>query len=39
MQIHQFDDQDIKWRTLEGFDHFAYYIYDVDEKNETVDFV
>ena len=39
MEIHQFDDQNIPWRTLGGIEHFAYFIYDVDEKNKTIDFI
>jgi hypothetical protein len=39
MAIHQFDDQNIRWRTLAGFDHFSYFVYDVDEKNKTVEFI
>jgi 2,4'-dihydroxyacetophenone dioxygenase len=39
MEIRRFDDQNIQWRTLAGFENFAYFIYDVDEKNRTVDFI
>jgi hypothetical protein len=33
----QFDDRNISWFTLEGFDHLAYHICDVDERLRTVD--
>jgi hypothetical protein len=33
----QFDDRNIAWRKLEGFDQISYYIYEVDEKNGYVD--
>jgi hypothetical protein len=39
METHQFDDRNIKWRTLPGFDHFSYFILDVDDKNKSVDFL
>ena|SRR5579863_7511573 len=34
---HEFDDRNITWRKIEGFDEVSYYIYDVDEKNRIVD--
>ncbi len=33
----QFDDSNIRWFTLEGFDHLAYHICEVDERLRTVD--
>jgi hypothetical protein len=33
----KFDDRNIAWRKLEGFDQISYYIYEVDEKNGYVD--
>ncbi|GLK66482.1 hypothetical protein GCM10008179_01200 [Hansschlegelia plantiphila] len=32
-----FDDSNVTWRTIEGFDHIAYFICDVDEANRSVD--
>ncbi|RXF75466.1 cupin domain-containing protein [Hansschlegelia zhihuaiae] len=32
-----FDDSDITWRTIEGFDHIAYCILSVDEEARIVD--
>ncbi len=32
-----FDDSNIVWRTIEGIDHLAYHIYDVDETGRIVD--
>jgi quercetin dioxygenase-like cupin family protein len=37
MPKHAFDDRNITWRKLEGFDQISYFIYEVDEKNRTVD--
>jgi quercetin dioxygenase-like cupin family protein len=37
MSSHMFDDRNITWRKLEGFDEISYYIYDVDEKNGSAD--
>ncbi len=37
MQPHEFDDRNITWGTIEGFDHVAYYIYGIDEANKIVD--
>jgi quercetin dioxygenase-like cupin family protein len=34
---HQFDDRNITWRRLEGFDHIEFYVYKVDEENRIVD--
>jgi quercetin dioxygenase-like cupin family protein len=34
---HAFDDSNITWHTLEGFDHLWYHICEVDEKNRIVD--
>jgi 2,4'-dihydroxyacetophenone dioxygenase len=33
----QFDDRNIRWYTLEGFDNLAYHICEVDERLRTVD--
>jgi hypothetical protein len=33
----QFDDHNIRWYALEGFDHLAYHVCDVDERLRTVD--
>jgi len=32
-----FDDSNIVWKTIEGFDHLAYHICDVDAKGRIVD--
>jgi quercetin dioxygenase-like cupin family protein len=32
-----FDDSNLVWKTIEGFDHLAYHICDVDEKSRIVD--
>jgi quercetin dioxygenase-like cupin family protein len=37
MGTHAFDDRNIAWRKLEGFDQISYYIYEIDEKNGNVD--
>ena len=37
MTNRQFDDSNIRWFTLEGFDHLAYHICEVDERLRTVD--
>jgi quercetin dioxygenase-like cupin family protein len=37
MSSHTFDDRNISWRKLEGFDQISYYIYEIDEKNGNVD--
>lgn len=37
MPNHHFDDSNIRWYTLEGFDHLAYHICEVDERLRTVD--
>lgn len=37
MAGHGFDDRNIAWRTIEGFDHFAYHILSVDEEARIVD--
>jgi quercetin dioxygenase-like cupin family protein len=37
MSSHMFDDRNITWRKLEGFDQISYYIYEIDEKNGNVD--
>jgi len=39
MPLHEFDDRNIEWKTLDGFEHAAYHVYDVDEKNGIVDVV
>lgn len=37
MQTHEFDDQNIEWRTLDWLDHISFYVYKVDEENRIVD--
>ncbi len=37
MSSHTFDDRNITWRKLEGFDQISYFIYEIDEKNGNVD--
>ncbi|ODA66636.1 hypothetical protein A7A08_02404 [Methyloligella halotolerans] len=32
-----FDDSNINWRTIDGFDHIAYHVCDVDAENGIVD--
>jgi hypothetical protein len=32
-----FDDRNIRWRKLEGFEHFELAVFDVDEKRKLVD--
>ena len=39
MSKYAFDDRNIIWRKLEGFDQISYHIYEVDEKNGTADFL
>jgi hypothetical protein len=39
MNIHEFDDRNIVWRTVDWLDHVAYHIYDLDEKNNIVDVI
>jgi 2,4'-dihydroxyacetophenone dioxygenase len=39
MSAHTFDESNVTWRKLEGFDQISYFIYDVDEKNGTADFL
>jgi len=34
-----FDDSRIAWKTIEGFDHIAYHIYEVDEARGIVDVI
>ncbi|MGR9088587.1 MAG: cupin domain-containing protein [Gammaproteobacteria bacterium] len=34
---HLFDDSQIHWQTLEGFDHLHYSILDIDEAGKTID--
>ncbi|ACK50101.1 conserved hypothetical protein [Methylocella silvestris BL2] len=37
MTVYQFDESNIRWHTIEGFDHLSYFIYEVDEINKGVD--
>jgi hypothetical protein len=37
MATNLFDDSNIRWFTLEGFDHLSYHICEVDERLRTVD--
>ena len=39
MTTQQFDDQNIKWSELEGFDHMMVSIFFVDEERNRVDFL
>lgn len=37
MNTHLFDDRNIPWRSLDGFEHLQYAILDIDEENSIVD--
>lgn len=37
MTLHSFDDSNIRWNRLDGFDHLEYCILDVDEDNKIAD--
>ncbi|PZQ13610.1 MAG: regulator [Ancylobacter novellus] len=37
MSEYRFDDRNITWRTIEGFDNIAYHILSVDEETRIVD--
>ncbi|MDD5114157.1 MAG: regulator [Methylobacter sp.] len=37
MANYLFDDANINWQTLDGFEHLHYSILDIDEKNKIVD--
>jgi quercetin dioxygenase-like cupin family protein len=37
MSAPTFDDRNITWRKLEGFDQISYFIYEVDDKNGSAD--
>jgi hypothetical protein len=37
MADYHFDDSNINWQQLEGFDHLSYFIFDVDRENKIVD--
>ncbi len=37
MTAYNFDDSNIQWSNLEGIEHLAYAILDIDEKNKIVD--
>jgi 2,4'-dihydroxyacetophenone dioxygenase len=37
MTTYEFDDRNIDWRTIDGFEHISYYIFDVDEAAGIVD--
>jgi len=37
MANYLFDDANINWQTLEGFEHLHYSILDIDERNKIVD--
>ena len=39
MEACRFDDQNISWGQLEGFDHFHYFVFAVDRERQTVDFL
>ena len=37
MTTYNFDDHNIRWNTLEGIEHLAYSILDIDENNKIID--
>ena len=37
MALHTFDDSNIRWNTLDGFEHLEYSILDIDEQNKIAD--
>ncbi len=37
MAIYTFDDSNIRWNTLDGFEHLEYSILDIDEDNKIAD--
>ncbi len=37
MPNHLFDDANIQWQTLAGFEHLMYSILDIDERNKVID--
>ncbi len=37
MTLHTFDDSNIRWNTLDGFEHLEYSILDIDEDNKIAD--
>ncbi|RYU62465.1 regulator [Methylolobus aquaticus] len=37
MPTFHFDDSNIRWNTLEGFEHLSYSILDIDERNGIID--
>ena len=37
MRAHGFDERDIQWNAIEGFEHILYQVCNVDEKNKIVD--
>ena len=37
MEKHSFDESNIKWSQLEGFDHASYCVLNVDRNNLIVD--
>ncbi len=37
MDVCEFDASNIRWSTIDGFDHLAYFICEVDEANRSVD--
>ena len=37
MDLHTFDDSNIDWQQLEGFDHLSYRIMDVNRESQIVD--
>ncbi|BBL73722.1 cupin domain-containing protein [Methylomagnum ishizawai] len=39
MTAHIFDDHNIRWQKLGDFEHFTYYLFDVDIARKTVDFI
>jgi hypothetical protein len=37
MALYTFDDSNIRWHTLDGFEHLEYSILDIDEQNKIAD--
>ena len=37
MPLHTIDDSNIRWNTLDGFEHLEYSILDIDEQNKIAD--
>jgi quercetin dioxygenase-like cupin family protein len=37
--MHEFDERNITWRTLEWLEHVSYFVYNVDKQNHIIDVV